>query len=69
MFNLQSGHKLHLVMLHGHDLKNKHARVMVLLHDTSSECALQLSEVSLNTCNGYQVIDPTQKSTKMIKGK
>ena len=26
---------------------NIHARVMVLVHDTSSECALQVHEVSL----------------------
>ena len=32
-------------------MKNKHARVMVLVHDTSSECALQ----------SYQVIERTQK--------
>ena len=38
--------KLHLVMLQGNDLKNIHARVMVLVHDTSSECALQMYEVS-----------------------
>ena len=28
-------------------MKNKHARVMVLVHDVSSECALQMYEVSL----------------------
>ena len=27
--------------------KNKHARVIVLVHDTLSECALQMYEVSL----------------------
>ena len=27
--------------------KNTHARVMVLVHDTSSQCALQMYEVSL----------------------
>ena len=27
--------------------ENKHAKVMVLVHDTSSECALQMYEVSL----------------------
>ena len=31
----------------GDDLKNIHARVMVLWHDTSSQCALQMYEVSL----------------------
>ena len=31
----------------GNNLTNKHARVMVLLHDTLSECALQMYEVSL----------------------
>ena len=39
--------KLHLVMLQGEDLKNKHARVMVLVHDTSSECDLQRYAISL----------------------
>ena len=29
------------------NLKNTHARVMVLVHDTSSKCALQMYEVSL----------------------
>ena len=31
----------------GDNLKNTHARVMVLVHDTSSRCALQTYEVSL----------------------
>ena len=31
----------------GDNLKNTHARVMVLVHDTSSQCALQMYEVSL----------------------
>ena len=31
----------------GNNLKNIHARVMVLVHDTSSQCALQMYEVSL----------------------
>ena len=31
----------------GGNLKNTHARVMVREHDTSSQCALQLCEVSL----------------------
>ena len=31
----------------GKNLKNKHARVMVLVHDTSFYCALQKYEVSL----------------------
>ena len=31
----------------GNNLKNKHARVMGLVHDTSSQCALQMYEVSL----------------------
>ena len=29
----------------GDNLKNTHARVMVLVHDTSSQCALQMYEV------------------------
>ena len=31
----------------GNNLKNKHARVMVLVHDMSSKGALQMNEVSL----------------------
>ena len=31
----------------GNNLENKHARAMVLVQDTSSECALQMYEVSL----------------------
>ena len=31
----------------GDNLKNIYARVMVLVHDTSSQCALQMYEVSL----------------------
>ena len=31
----------------GNNLKNIYARVMVLMHDTSSQCALQMYEVSL----------------------
>ena len=30
---------------------------MVLVHDTSSQCALQMYEVSLKYLNGYQVIE------------
>ena len=45
----------------GDNLKQKiYARVMVLVHDTSSQCALQMYEVSLNICNGYQVIERTR---------
>ena len=39
--------KMHLVMLQGNNLKNKHARVMVLVHNMSSECALQMYEFFL----------------------
>ena len=31
----------------GDNLKNAHARVMVRVHDTSSQCVLQMYEVSL----------------------
>ena len=31
----------------GNNLKTIHARVMVLVHDRSSQCALQMYEVSL----------------------
>ena len=48
MFNLQSGHKIAFsYVIKGNNLKNIHARVMVLVHDTSSQCALQIYEVSL----------------------
>ena len=33
---------------------------MVLVHDLSSECALQMYEI--NTSNGYQVIEQTRNS-------
>ena len=39
-----------------------HARVMVLVLDTSSECALQMYEASLNASNGYQVVERTRNS-------
>ena len=39
----------------GNNLKNIHARVMVPVHYTSPQCALQMYEVS-----GYQVIERTQ---------
>ena len=38
--------KLHLLMFLGNNSKNTHARVMVLVHDTSSQCALQMYEAS-----------------------
>ena len=40
----------------GSNLKNIHARVIVLMHDTSSQCALQMYEGSLK----YQVIEQTR---------
>ena len=48
-FNLQSGQKCIKLCYKGKHLKIKHAGVMVLVLDTSSECALQnlLYEVSL----------------------
>ena len=51
------------------NLKNKHARVMVLVHDTSSECALQMYEVSLKYLyDDYQVIEWTQFCDGQIHG-
>ena len=44
----------------GDNLKNIYARVMVLVHDTSSQCALQMYEVSLKYLLGYQVIERTR---------
>ena len=41
-------------------MENKHARVMVLVHDTSSECALKMDDVSLKTSNRYPVIEWTR---------
>ena len=35
---------------------------MVLVHDTSSYCALQVSEVSKNSFNGCQLTEQTPKS-------
>ena len=37
----------HYLCYKGDNLKNTHARVMVLVHDTLSQCALQIYEVSL----------------------
>ena len=37
-------------------------KVLVLVHETLPECALQMHEVSLNTSNGYQVIERTRNS-------
>ena len=39
--------KLDLVINKGNNLKNKHARVMVLVHAPLSRCALQMFELSL----------------------
>ena len=52
---------MYLIMLQGDHLKNKHARGMILVHDTSSECALQMYEVSLKylqwlSCNREDTI-------------
>ena len=42
--------------------QNKHARVMVLVHDTQSKCVLQMYEVSLKYSNSYQAIERTRNS-------
>ena len=39
--------KLHLVTLQGKNLEKRHARVVVLVHETSSECVLNIYVVSL----------------------
>ena len=44
--------KMHLCYK-GNNLKNKHARVMVLVYDASFVCALQIYECFLKTSNGY----------------
>ena len=41
---------------------------MVLVHDASPECALQMYEVSRNISNSYQVIEHTRSRMQMIKG-
>ena len=46
-FRNQTNYKIAFSCYKGNNLKNKHARVMVLVHETSSECALQMYEVSL----------------------
>ena len=35
---------------------------MALVHDTSSECTLQMYEVSFKKINGYEVIEWTRNS-------
>ena len=53
VFNLQSGQKLHLVMLQGEYFeKNKHAKIIVLVYDTSSECTVHTYKVSLKLSKG-----------------
>ena len=48
VFNLQSGHEIPFTYItRGDNLKNIYARVMVLVHKASSQCALQMYEVSL----------------------
>ena len=44
-------------------MKNEHASVIVLVHDMSSDCALQMYAVSFYTSNCYQVKEQTQNST------
>ena len=60
--NLQSGHELALQMIKGKKLKNFQSRVMVLVHDTSSYCALQVYEVHLNSFNGCPLTERTRNS-------
>ena len=52
--------KLHKLCYNGDYLKNYHSRVILLVHDTSSERALHMYVVSLNGSNGYEVIERTQ---------
>ena len=48
VFNLQSGQKCIQLCYKGNNLRNyNHAKVMILVHDMSSECALQMYELSL----------------------
>ena len=47
VFNLQSGQNCIYLCYKGINLKKKPAKVIVLVHDRSSECALQIYEASL----------------------
>ena len=49
-------------------MKNKQARVMVLVHDTLSEYTLQMYEVSLKYLLGYQVIERTRFCDRQTHG-
>ena len=42
------------------NLKNIQARVLDLVHDMSSQCALQMYEVSSLYLNGHQVVERTR---------
>ena len=54
---------MHLVMLQGEKFeKNIHTKVMVLVHNMSSECVLQMYEDSLKFLKWYQNIERTRKS-------
>ena len=44
----------------GDNLKNTHARVIVLVHDTSLNVLYKCMKFHRNICNGYQVIERTQ---------
>ena len=43
--------------------KNIQSRVVVIVHDTSSYCALQLYEIQLNSSNGCQLTERTRTSS------
>ena len=47
VIKLYSGHEIALQLIKGKWLQNIHSRVMVHVHDASSECALQMYDVSL----------------------
>ena len=58
--NLQSGHEKALQMIKGNNSKIIKSRVMVLVHDTSSYCALHCVKLHLNNFNGCQLTERTR---------
>ena len=47
-------------MFQGINLKNIQATLLDLVHDMSSQCVLQMYEVSSKYLNGYQVVEQTR---------
>ena len=53
----------------GNNLKNTHARVMVLVHDTSSQCALQNVRSFVESYRADTILWRTERPTDRHKGK